>query len=179
MMEISNTSSYCSLFTREESLGSWISRESLMFWETGCHIEAESLCVCFCSSQTHTDPGYICTHKWCGATGAADYPIAVTHGVLLQDSSNLVLRTELLSAAGAHWCLAACSTTFGWIWLTHSKTNGANQNWRVGTVRRVKSTKLEAKFLPISDFKPMISTLLSQKTTCSIETFKPLSHRGG
>ena len=66
------------------------------------------------------DSGYVCIHKGNGATGAPDYPIADCNSsktvcakdltnsyaarvvVLLQDSSNLVLRTELLLIAGAH-----------------------------------------------------------------------------
>lgn len=42
--------------------------------------------------------------------------------------------------------------------------------WRVGTTRRVKSTELEAKSSLIPDFKPIISTLSTQKTMLFTET---------
>lgn len=116
-----------------------------MFWETGCHTEAMSWYVFLLLTDTHNDSGYTCSDvvqqehqiillQIATITKAFVLRTAATpceSWVLLQDSSNLVLRTELLAAAGAHWCLVACST-FGWIWLMHSETNGANQKWRVG-----------------------------------------------
>lgn len=130
MMEISNTSSYCSLFTKGESLGSWTPRESLMFWETGCHIEAMRLCVCFASHR----------HTLVQATSAStsdvvqqDYPIANCNhhkSICAKDSNHFMwlmgfyFRKALILSSGQELFSAAlvlgCLQHNIWLDLAHA-----------------------------------------------------------